>query len=44
MTPTASSQLTLPENARSVTAAALDVDPLDAQVRQVFFFDTPSSR
>jgi hypothetical protein len=34
-------KLTLPENARSVTAAALDVDPLDAQVRQVFFFDTP---
>lgn len=34
-------KLTLPENARSVTAAALGVDPLDAQVRQVFFFDTP---
>ena len=34
-------KLTLPESARASTAAALDADPLDAQIRQVFFFDTP---
>ena len=34
-------KLTLPESARAGTAAALGVDPLDAQMRQVFFFDTP---
>ena len=34
-------KLTLPENARAGTAAALGIDPLDAQMRQVFFFDTP---
>ena len=34
-------KLTLPENARAGTGAALGVDPLDAQMRQVFFFDTP---
>jgi hypothetical protein len=34
-------KLTLPENARARTGAALGVDPLEAQVRQVFFFDTP---
>jgi hypothetical protein len=34
-------KLTLPESSRARTAAALNVDPLDAQVRQVFFFDTP---
>ena len=34
-------KLTLPESARAGTAAALGVDPLDAQIRQVFFFDTP---
>ena len=34
-------KLTLPENARAGTGAALGVDPLDAQIRQVFFFDTP---
>jgi hypothetical protein len=34
-------KLTLPETARARTAAALGIDPLDAQLRQVFFFDTP---
>ena len=34
-------KLTLPETARAKTAAALGNDPLDAEVRQVFFFDTP---
>ena len=34
-------KLTLPETARAQTAAALGIDPLDAQLRQVFFFDTP---
>ena len=34
-------KLTLPENAREGTGAALGADPLDGQVRQVFFFDTP---
>jgi hypothetical protein len=33
-------KLTLPETARSKTTAALGIDPLDAQMRQVFFFDT----
>jgi hypothetical protein len=34
-------KLTIPESARAGTAAALGVDPLDAQIRQIFFFDTP---
>lgn len=34
-------KLTIPETTRAKTTAALGVDPLDAQVRQVFFFDTP---
>jgi hypothetical protein len=34
-------KLTLPETARARTSAALGNDPLDAEVRQVFFFDTP---
>ena len=34
-------KLTIPESARAGTARALGVDPLDAQMRQVFFFDTP---
>ena len=34
-------KLTLPESARATTGAALGVDPLDAQIRQVFFLDTP---
>ena len=34
-------KLTVPELAYRSTAAALGLDPLDAQIRQVFFFDTP---
>lgn len=34
-------KLTIPETVRARTAAALGADPLDAQMRQVFFFDTP---
>jgi hypothetical protein len=35
-------KLTVPESDRSSALAALRVDPLDANIRQVFFFDTPS--
>ena len=34
-------KLTVPEPHQRSTVAALDLDPLDAQIRQVFFFDTP---
>ena len=34
-------KLTLPESAHYAAAAALGIDPLDAQIRQVYFFDTP---
>jgi hypothetical protein len=34
-------KLTVPESSQRSTVAALDLDPLDAQIRQVFFFDTP---
>ena len=34
-------KLTVPEPRQRSTAAALDLDPLEAQLRQVFFFDTP---
>jgi hypothetical protein len=34
-------KLTIPENSYRSAANALGVDPLDAQIRQVFFFDTP---
>jgi hypothetical protein len=34
-------KLTVPMSDRSRGAAALGVDPLDAQIRQVYFFDTP---
>jgi hypothetical protein len=34
-------KLTVPEPQHRSTAAALDLDPLEAQIRQVFFFDTP---
>src|SRR5215211_8678428 len=34
-------KLTVPETVRASAAAALDLDPLEAQMRQVFFFDTP---
>ena len=35
-------KLTLPEHSYRSAAAALGVDPLEAQIRQVFFFDTPN--
>jgi hypothetical protein len=34
-------KLTIPETEHSSTVAALQIDPLDAQIRQVFFFDSP---
>ena len=34
-------KLTVPVSDRSRGAAALGVDPIDAQIRQVYFFDTP---
>lgn len=34
-------KLTIPEPAQFPTAHALGLDPLQAQIRQVFFFDTP---
>jgi hypothetical protein len=34
-------KLTVPEAALRATIAALELDPLEAQIRQVFFFDTP---
>jgi hypothetical protein len=34
-------KVTIPESAQRGTVAALDLDPLEAQIRQVFFFDTP---
>jgi hypothetical protein len=34
-------KLTIPESAHYTVAAALDLDPLESQMRQVFFFDTP---
>jgi hypothetical protein len=34
-------KLTVPTSARRSTAEALGLDPLEAQIRQVFFFDTP---
>src|SRR5262249_54260650 len=34
-------KLTVPEHEQRSTAAALGLDPLDGQIRQVFFFDTP---
>lgn len=34
-------KLTLPDADQRATAAALGVDPLEAEIRQVFFFDTP---
>jgi hypothetical protein len=34
-------KLTVPETAYRATALALGLDPLDAQLRQVVFFDTP---
>jgi hypothetical protein len=34
-------KLTIPEHSYRSAATALGVDPLEAQIRQVFFFDTP---
>ncbi len=34
-------KLTVPASAGRETVRALDIDPLDAQIRQVVFFDTP---
>jgi hypothetical protein len=34
-------KLTVPEADHASTVAALGMDPLEAQIRQVFFFDTP---
>src|SRR5262245_22882181 len=34
-------KLTVPEDEHVTTLQALGVDPLNAQIRQVFFFDTP---
>jgi hypothetical protein len=37
-------KLTVPDSHLSEGAVALGMDPLDAQIRQVFFFDTPDLR
>src|SRR4051812_46084448 len=34
-------KLTVPDSDQRSAISALDMDPLEAQVRQVFFFDTP---
>src|SRR5215472_5783623 len=34
-------KLTVPETDHRTTISSLGMDPLDAQIRQVFFFDTP---
>jgi hypothetical protein len=34
-------KLTIPESVQRSALRALGIDPLDAQVRQIFFFDTP---
>jgi hypothetical protein len=34
-------KLTVPEHEQRAALATLEVDPLEAQIRQVFFFDTP---
>ena len=34
-------KLTVPESGQRAAGRALGIDPLDAQIRQVFFFDTP---
>src|SRR5262245_11898580 len=35
-------KLTVPENERFSSIAVLGIDPLDAQIRQIYFFDTPN--
>jgi hypothetical protein len=34
-------KVTVPEGSQRSSVRSLDLDPLDAQIRQVFFFDTP---
>jgi uncharacterized small protein (DUF1192 family) len=34
-------KLTVPELEHRGATTALEIDPLEAQIRQVFFFDTP---
>jgi hypothetical protein len=34
-------KLTVPESNRLSAGATLGMDPLNAQIREVFFFDTP---
>jgi hypothetical protein len=34
-------KLTVPDSGHYTAAAALEMDPLDAEIRQVYFFDTP---
>ena len=35
-------KLTIPEDAHRATISNLNLDPVEAQPRQVFFFDTPT--
>jgi hypothetical protein len=37
-------KMTVPDSDRRAAVAALGMDPLDAQIRQVYFFDTPDLR
>jgi hypothetical protein len=37
-------KLTVPDSERRATVTSLGMDPLEAQIRQVFFFDTPDLR
>ena len=37
-------KLTAPDSERGATMTALGMDPLEAQIRQVYFFDTPDLR
>jgi hypothetical protein len=37
-------KLTVPDHGHRSTIEALELDPLEAQIRQVFFFDTPDLR
>jgi hypothetical protein len=37
-------KLTVPDSQRRSTVTALGMDPLEAQIRQIFFFDTPDLR
>jgi hypothetical protein len=35
-------KVSIPESSHRMTLKALNIDPLDAQIRQVYFFDTPA--